>query len=555
MMNSGVHAMAKRTRGGGLWAALLVLTLCAAIPAAASPRRYAVVIGNNLSLDEGVEPLSFADDDAVRYYELFSAAGAQTSLFALLDADAQASFPRAARAARPPRAAQVMEGIAAIFEDVARVSAQGVETHFYFVYSGHGNVGPNREGYLSLLDARLGRAELYREVVARSPATYNHLILDACHAYFVVNKRGQADAAQDHREGDFQAVVEDFLRTESLASYPNTGVILGSSSESETHEWSRWEAGIFSHELRSALLGAADVDADGKIRYGEAAACVEAANASVDNPRARLRVFYRPPAALREVPLLDLSAFAGTTWLRVEPEQSGRFYVEDSRGVRLADLHAAPAHEARLALVGEPPFYLRDTRREAKIDLGAEASSGEIRSAALAFTPLSAATRGSIEESFRRHLYETPYGPGFFHGMQATSRYSGLLEVQRSPAPPSALAREPATSPPPRGPGLLTVFGGSGLGLSLATAAVGTVFGLMSLDGYDAYQQTSDPKEARALREQTSWQATTANALFGSAAVIGYTGAVLLLIDLFLADDAAQDDAPAAPGADDAASS
>ena len=50
------------------------------------------------------------------------------------------------------------------------------------------------------------------------------------------------------------------------------GVVVATSSEAETHEWSRFDGGVFSHELRSGLLGSADLDGDGQVRYDEIAA-------------------------------------------------------------------------------------------------------------------------------------------------------------------------------------------------------------------------------------------------------------------------------------------
>jgi len=409
---------------------LLVMVLVASTSASAAPptgeppRLYALVVANNQSLDEGLAPLSFADDDGARFFELFQAAGAETRLFTVLDPEAQRRYPEAAKSARPPERRAVLAAVDALFAQMARDKAVGRETHFFFVFSGHGNVGANREGYIHLLDSRFRRSELYRELIARSPASFNHLILDACHAYFLVQKRGDSE-----REGDYRAAVRDFLRAEELESYPTTGVILAASSESETHEWGQWEAGIFSHELRSALLGAGDVDGDGRVTYAEAAAFVEAANAAVVDPKARLRVFYRPPAARVDVALSELQALRQVPWLQLDSQRAERYHIEDSRGVRVADLHPSREQPMRVALLGQPPFALRTPEQEALLSV----AGGTIEVASLSFQPWSSAKKGSAEESFRRYLFATAYGVGFYQGHVTARREEAASSTLSAP--------------------------------------------------------------------------------------------------------------------------
>src|SRR5204863_106889 len=67
---------------------------------------------------------------------------------------------------------------------------------------------------------------------------------------------------------------------------------------------SEFQAGIFSHEVRSGLLGAADADGDGQVSYREIAAFIERANAAVPNEKFRPDVYVKPPAAAPA--LLDL---------------------------------------------------------------------------------------------------------------------------------------------------------------------------------------------------------------------------------------------------------
>ena len=125
----------------------------------------------------------------------------------------------------------------------------------------------------------------------------------------MVNPRGGkrwVDDASPAEEGAAPTrTLKAFLEEEQLERYPRAGVIVATSGDQETHEWSRYHGGILSHELRSALSGAADVNGDGRIEYSELRAFLAAANARVQEPRGarrRLRARARarsPPRARR----------------------------------------------------------------------------------------------------------------------------------------------------------------------------------------------------------------------------------------------------------------
>src|SRR5690606_28756888 len=124
-----------------------------------------------------------------------------------------------------------------------------------------------------------------------------------------------------------------------------------------------WGAGVFSHELRNTMLGGADVDGDGHVTYAEAAYSVEAANAAVEDTRARLRVYARPPPLRVRAPLVDLPTVRSPR-LDFEPLVSGHHHVVDARGVRVLDLHPDGDGPRRIALLGREPFTLVGPRGE-----------------------------------------------------------------------------------------------------------------------------------------------------------------------------------------------
>lgn len=396
----------------------------AAGAARAETRRYAVIVAHTGDAEEELAPLEFADDDAARYYELFGQIADVTRVYTVLDDDSQALYPKVARAARVPKRSEVLAGLGDAFEQMAEDVADGDDVVFYFVLVGHGKVGDGGEGYVSLFDGAFTRTDLFQEVLAKSPATTNHVIVDACNAYYLVHRRGAGDATDDGGPSR-RAAIATFIGAEDLEQYPNTGVLLSTSSEKETHEWSVYRAGVFSHELRSALAGGGDVNGDGLVEYTEVEAFLAAANQHVTDPEARIEVFARAPAVDRARPLIDLRAARFPHWLHVPAGDPLRIYLEDARGVRYVDAHLSGERAMVLGLVPSAAYHVRssDDRTEARIEL-ADAPRIELDRGAMKRAAVSA--RGAVEESFRNHLYQEPFGPGFYRGFTAARGGGGV---------------------------------------------------------------------------------------------------------------------------------
>jgi hypothetical protein len=395
-------------------APLLGLGVLFAGTAAAAPepstRSYAVIVGSNTAPGTELAPLRYADDDAARYYELLSLTATRTELLTVLDAESQRLHPRVAAVARPPSRPELEAALERVFAALEADRRAGHRTSLYFVYVGHGSIGPDGEGAMHLLDGRFTRSDLHQRVLARSPATVNHVILDACHAYLMVARRGgEADAEAE--------AVARFLAREDLSAQPNTGILASTSRAAEVHEWSRFGAGVFSHEVRSALAGAADADLDGRVGYEEVGAFVSAANARVRDPRARLDVYVRPPALDRSTPLYDRRGLGAPT-LSIPAALAGRYHLLDARGVRYADLHLGPDQPATLVLVPDgETYYLRGASGERTIPLGA---AGRVDAAGLTPAPLEVASRGAEADTFRRDLFALPFSRAYLEGYRAS---------------------------------------------------------------------------------------------------------------------------------------
>src|SRR5262249_6446783 len=152
--------------------------------------------------------------------------------------------------------------------DVAQARARQMEAVVYIVYSGHGNVREG-QGYVTLEDIRITGGDL-AQIVANIPATSVHIIVDACASYYLACSRGP---------GGERRLLNGFQDSVQLANDPRVGLLLSTSSARESHEWEGYQAGVFSHEVRSGLYGAADADGDGRVSYSEIAAFVSRANA------------------------------------------------------------------------------------------------------------------------------------------------------------------------------------------------------------------------------------------------------------------------------------
>lgn len=396
----------------------LALTLLLAASTSATPaerRQYALIVGNNLSVDAGVKPLRYADDDAARWAELLGPSSARLELLAVFDQETQALHSNLVRTTVPPTAAALEQALARLAKEIAADRAAGRESTLFFVFVGHGNVGANREGYVSLLDGRFTRTDLYERILRRSGADFIHVIIDACNAYLMVNRRGgEAEFGPSYRE-----LVRGYVDDQDLERWPQVGVLLSTAGERESHEWSGFRAGVFSHEVRSGLAGAADVNRDGRIEYSELRAFVAAANLRIADPRARPEVWARPPSRDRSRALVDLAAKGFEHFLLFPASFSGQVYLEDDRGVRFADFHKAKDRTVAVGLPTQAVYYLRtNDETEARVELK---ERGMVDVGALTFRHSALAARGSIAQSLTGTLFAEPFGAAFYRGFVATS--------------------------------------------------------------------------------------------------------------------------------------
>ncbi len=392
---------------------LLVLLTAGSARAADAVDLFALIVTNNRSATLTRPDLQYADDDGVRYHRLFgSVADARhVRLLTRLDRTTAAAHPDLLTV-QPPRRAEVLTALADLRERVLHAKASGRRTRFYFVYAGHGDM-EGGAGYLDLEDGRIDAAFLEDEIVGRIPADEQHIVLDSCNSFFVVNPR---------KPGGKRWATPRDMALGFASRHPNVGLFLSTNSEAEVYEWSEIESGIFSHEVRSGLSGAADVDGDGVISYAELAGFVERANANLPRANVRPQIFYRGPAGDAAGALFDVRPARGRRLVLGPTAQ--RLWVRGAAGERLVDLHKEEG-PLRLVIPGAPEQALSVVEWQAATpgappvirELAVPAGSEPVLVAQLEPEPVGSAARGGA--AIFGELFALPYGPRSFAAYRA----------------------------------------------------------------------------------------------------------------------------------------
>jgi hypothetical protein len=372
--------------------------LCAQeIPPDEQPPVFGLVIGCNHSDDPDREPLRYADDDAVQNAGLLTQLTRRGVVILLtrLDDDSRALHPHLKPTAPTRRA--VSAAMAKINGLMEKARQEGSNPVFYLFYTGHGDVVHNR-GYVNLEDGRFGRKDLL-QLLTSSRATRNHVIIDACKSYFLIFDRGAG--------GKRRSVTGPLLQQkEGLPD--NTGVFLSTSSAADSHEWEAFQGGIFSHEVRSAMRGAADLDRDSAITYQEAAGFVWTANAAIPARRYRPAFYVRPPRgeSAAQAVFVDLTQATGD-WLQAGPGAARHFYVEDGQGLRIVDFHPGAEQQLDVLLPSRRPLFLLLPELKEEVELPGE---NRIVLAELALSRDEVNVRGAEHVAFRK-LFTLPFSP------------------------------------------------------------------------------------------------------------------------------------------------
>lgn len=394
-----------------------------------APAQFALIVGSNEPASKNQKSLRFADDDAARIAELWLELGAEVELLTVFDQSSQARFPKLVKRAEQPTKAELDKAWERLRTKMQAAADQGREVELLIYYAGHGDVGPDGQGFLNLANGdTLTRADLFTSLLSASPADHNHLIVDACRSEQFVLSRGEWKS--DRGPDDYGDSVREYLDDNHLGAHPNTGVVLARSADQQTHEWERWEGGIFTHELLSGLRGGADLNGDGRIEYSELGAFVSAANSGVADPRARLDVAVHPPRGDERAPLIAHERVSDRRVLLLAGSDAGHYSLEDARGVRLADLNHASGQPAYLRLPSGDLFLYRhddDDNRIGEAEI-AEHDAGVVALGRLEFHEPRADVRGPLDDALRTGLFKVAYGSGFYAGYTAQEQMLAVAD-------------------------------------------------------------------------------------------------------------------------------
>jgi hypothetical protein len=404
---------------------------------------FALIVANNRSLQKHRPNLHYADDDGARYSQVFRsvAAAENVILLTVFDPATRKLYPKLAAQARPPRRRALLRAMTVLRRKMQRAKKRGRRVVFYFVFAGHGHV-QHGKGYLELLDGRLGPRSIERVVLKGARADAIHLLLDSCNSFFVVSPRKPG--------GRRWATPKDLTRS-FARRYPHVGVFLSTSGSGEVYEWSEIQSGIFSHEVRSGLTGAADADRNGRISYNELAAFVAVANRGIKNPHYRPKVVARAPGNKGNATLF---AYKGARGRRIKLGTAARrLWIRDRMGTRMADLNKEagvswvvtiprPQHETLYVQeLHTPPGKDKDVRpvlrqytikgvpkpaakspSEDSAPIAKSSRAGPVVLARLTPGPAPAAARG--HDAIFAQIFRDPYGPQAYRKYMQTHHRS-----------------------------------------------------------------------------------------------------------------------------------
>ncbi|MFZ5890864.1 MAG: hypothetical protein ACOY0T_07430 [Myxococcota bacterium] len=472
--------------------------------AANEPLRFAVVVGNNKSLGRRRPELRYADDDAARYYEIFQTiAPGRVTLLAEFDRDTERLFSDAnGKAIGPTRKNLELTG-QRVAEQVRAATAAGRESELYFVFAGHGDVAQG-EGFIEMSDERFRSRDLSAWLKS-IPFTRAHVILDSCNSFFMLGVRKPG--------GRHFATSEDAARS-LAARLPNVGVFLSTSADGEAFEWSEIQSGIFSHVVRSGLLGGADANGDGSVSYLELAGFVHTATADVKNPNMRPHVFARGPGARDDVPIANLQSMTGVRRFQLSDSAALRLRLRNADGLPLIDAHSERAAKLELAL---PEAWARGSVVERSrpesglpgVRYGVPEQAELVTLAAL--EPLEARSAGRGPDETFQALFQRPYGAGALAEYRRIEqqRPPAVFGVSRVDTQRMALVLDQIAATE-RGARLSGAVGSIGFGTLVAGAGIGVLH-------VDSEASSGEKTQARVLGGVLTG--------FGGLLVLGSTGA------------------------------
>lgn len=235
---------------------------------------YTLLIGQPHA--PGLPPLSAVTVDVAMMHAFFGALTPSHSYVHLPPGDVRdelTSVDTTVGGTTWPEVEASVRAIAAAIDDRGPVDV-------YIYYAGHGRkrrVGAHTRTDLFLYpipdadrpgdDGVLSTRLLHQRILAplEGSEVRVHLIVDACQSAYLLESRGMR---RTHRVFKAPPAVEPEMLEKFTGRHGHVGALLATSGSQVTYE-SAGSGGLFSYALRSAGIGAADLDRDGRITYRE----------------------------------------------------------------------------------------------------------------------------------------------------------------------------------------------------------------------------------------------------------------------------------------------
>jgi len=438
------------------FAAVVLLASGAALAQASTervdvaPQRllHVLSIGVNAGT-QGLPPLRYADDDAVRIVELVSSenASAEVALHGLLDDDTTRQHPQWAERVQAPSLDALQRSAHRIAAAIDRAQQQGRSSEVLVWLSGHGTYDDDGVAYVPLDGERLTAAKLKALIEPLTHAHRVHVVVDTCFAAAMVQTRASVASASTSQ-------VNEAFDLASLRQFANVGLLLGASSTTESLEWERVQGGVFSALVRSAVRGVADADADGTVTYNELGGFFAAARVGLQREGADQAFVVLPP---RTAPS---ASFAQRAWLADDDDKlmslplrfasAEPFLLFDARGEFVAGGHPEP--DAKHAVwLAKGRYFALTPQGEQTVVVDDDITWQPTPSSGVA-------ERGRLDEALSRGLFQQPFGARFLAGFSA----------QPVPRPSAPTVARPSSSSS-------TAWFAWGAGLAGASVVSGTV--------------------------------------------------------------------------------
>lgn len=177
----------------------------------------------------------------------------------------------------PPTFSEIEKSVDALVELLDKDPAADV----YVYYAGHGRrrrvnervqtdlflqPAGKGEGHDGILGSRLLQERILKPL-SEQHATRVHLVIDACQSYFVLEAR-QGTTEQLLRVRKSAPPIGPSMVGRFVDRYQRVGALLATNGSQVTYE-DPAIGGLFSYAVRSAAIGMADLDGDGRVTYRE----------------------------------------------------------------------------------------------------------------------------------------------------------------------------------------------------------------------------------------------------------------------------------------------